>query len=414
MCTDYITDPVTSVGHDDRVKSLVVSPNGKWAASASDDSTIILWAMNGTTGGRIAQQWVAHGYMEVLSLVFSPDSRHLLSSGEDGKAAVWELDEGVPVRSVAALKALTSSRVSHCAWSPDGSMVASGYWDGTILLWDARTFLPLHTLVCGTTKVELLVFSPDGRWLFSASNPSDYCVWDTAWGRLYWVLESRWQAIRSIWNGSRPLRAAFHPGSMYVAASCGVDLLDVWDIATGQSASISEHCLRGEDVSFSADGELLLAVQRRANAVWDFFTCQQQAHLSAEPSVRRAGLADLSAEPLTLRRACFSPCGRYIVSLSGSNCILLHRRTKKGWDTNPAMLQYEQAVEHVAFSVDGKTVVSGTADGSILFRRTRDIFRSPRKSHHFRPTLGVTVLVKSLYSSIVGAHANEPSPSGSK
>ena len=134
-------------GHDGPVQVLAISPDGKWVASGSSDSTIILWNVD---NGTIAQQWVAHGYREIKALAFSPDSQHIVSGGwKSSEATIWDVSQ--EPRKIAALgedapqaadmlQTDSLAGISQCAWSPDGRTIATGSYDGNVRLWAARTF----------------------------------------------------------------------------------------------------------------------------------------------------------------------------------------------------------------------------------------------------------------------------------
>ncbi|EJF65583.1 WD40 repeat-like protein [Dichomitus squalens LYAD-421 SS1] len=119
---------IAAIGHEKRVHALVVSPDGNWFASGSEDNTIILW----DSDGQLCHEWMAH-YGYIRSLVFSPDSGFLASAGGDGKVVVWDLNQDA--RRVGTLEGHTV-HVHDCAWSPDGTTIASGAYDTTLRLWD--------------------------------------------------------------------------------------------------------------------------------------------------------------------------------------------------------------------------------------------------------------------------------------
>ncbi|EJF60487.1 hypothetical protein DICSQDRAFT_181357 [Dichomitus squalens LYAD-421 SS1] len=209
----------TTLGHDDRVYSIVYSPDSKWVATASSDSTVILW----DSLGNLAQEWVAHDGA-VRSLAFSPDSRWLASAGEDRKLAVWDAAQGAC--RIAVLEGHTGV-VTSCAWSPDGTLIASGSHDGTVRLWNARTFDQLYSPKPSTPAKAVLDvrFSLDGRWLVSTCSVQCF-IRDTKTGKEY---EVHWER-----EAGKCLTIALNPQSTRLATGHQSGLVKIWDVRTGE------------------------------------------------------------------------------------------------------------------------------------------------------------------------------------
>jgi WD40 repeat protein len=66
-------------------------------------------------------------------------------------------------------------------FSPDGCYLASGSWDSTVKIWDVKTGKELKTLRGHAGFIYGLAFSPDSRWLATASGSASHGevkVWD--------------------------------------------------------------------------------------------------------------------------------------------------------------------------------------------------------------------------------------------
>jgi WD40 repeat protein len=64
------------------------------------------------------------------------------------------------------------------AFSPDGRWLASASYDQSIRLWDTQSGAELTTLNGHSKKVQYVAFSPDGKLLASGSNDSTVILWD--------------------------------------------------------------------------------------------------------------------------------------------------------------------------------------------------------------------------------------------
>ena len=189
-------------------------------ASASDYTRLYLW-------NTATRQMVAELPMEGFcrGLAFSPDGQTLVTSteGDEGQLTVWHLPEGMKLRSFKAeqnganpgtafavspdfrLAALgltggavhvvelengrevwqakgDGNSLGAAAFSPDGKILATGgaFNVSDIRLWDAATGADLGRLTGHTQWISSLLFSPDGKQLFSTSADQTIRTWDVA------------------------------------------------------------------------------------------------------------------------------------------------------------------------------------------------------------------------------------------
>ncbi|TBU33615.1 WD40-repeat-containing domain protein [Dichomitus squalens] len=327
-----------AVGHKGIVAAVVVSPDSKWIASGSHDSTIILW----NSDGQLCDEWVAH-YGHVFSLAFSPDSRFLASAGGDGKAVVWDLNQDV--RRVATFEGHTGRLVSH-PWSPDGTTITS-VANNVVRLWETKTFQQLQLLDgAHESNIWFIHFSPDGHWLASGGQDYDCCVWDVSSGTLHKVLRGHRGMLYS---------ASFNPGSIRLATASDDHTVRIWDVETGEPTfHLQQHTGYVSGVEFSPDGSRLLSVSGdRTVKIWDASTGGMIMSLDGHIS--------------KIHAACFSPCGRYIASASNDVTVRLWR-TSDG-SCVMTFAEHQDWVLCIAFSPDGQTLSSGADDGTVFIRK---------------------------------------------
>ncbi len=261
---------VTLRGHTKTVTSVAFAANGTILASASSDQTVRLWEL--ATGKEV--RTLARHTDAVTAVAFCPDGRSLASASDDQTVMLWNPATGQALRTLRGHQAKI-----HClGFSPDGQRLASGNGKmgelvyktvaptGLVKVWDVATGRVLQTLD-HKGPVWSVAFSPDGRYLASASADQTVKVWEASTGHLIYHLTRYTDAVTSV---------AFSSDGRLLASACGCNVL-VRMPTTGQDVfALPAHADTVGNVAFSPDGRRLASMSVDGSVkIWDPSTGQE-------------------------------------------------------------------------------------------------------------------------------------------
>jgi WD40 repeat protein len=114
---DMVTrQPVAELVQTGDIISLAFSPDGKWLATGSSESTVVLWQVQGTAFTRVGDPLRLNGKPQTLA--FSPDAKWLVGGSTSGFANLWEV---ATVQEMARLP--HNDPVTGVSFSPNGSQL---------------------------------------------------------------------------------------------------------------------------------------------------------------------------------------------------------------------------------------------------------------------------------------------------
>jgi WD40 repeat protein len=117
----------------------------------------------------------------VIDVAWSPDSKYIASVSNDSTVPVWDASNGHVMLTYRG----HAHNVNIAAWSPDGKQIASGDVDGIVRVWDAKTGTT-HVIYQGhTSYIYAIAWSPDGKYIASGGAYSFVQVWDAKTGKLF-------------------------------------------------------------------------------------------------------------------------------------------------------------------------------------------------------------------------------------
>ncbi|KIJ60066.1 hypothetical protein HYDPIDRAFT_43614 [Hydnomerulius pinastri MD-312] len=169
---------------ESEIHSIALSPNDELVASGSDDGTILIREAN--NGGAVGHAIETDTEVElsVYLLCFSPN-RERIASASGSLTAVGHEDSTVQVFDIATGDLLGplqghTDHISSMLWSVDGRHIFSGSWDRTIRKWNSETGGAVGEPWRGHTRfVYSLAISPDGTRIASSSNDKTVRFWNT-------------------------------------------------------------------------------------------------------------------------------------------------------------------------------------------------------------------------------------------
>jgi hypothetical protein len=131
---------------------------------------------DGHTGRQLGAPLLGHTY-DVISVAFSPKGQSLASGSVDNTVRLWDMRTGKPL--CGPMKGHTNT-VLCVTFSPDGERLASAGWDHTVRLWDARTGQSVGPPLKGGDGITALLFTQDGKQLWSREFGDETKLWDIA------------------------------------------------------------------------------------------------------------------------------------------------------------------------------------------------------------------------------------------
>jgi len=376
----------TFTGHTKWIYSVSLSPDGRRALSGASDKTAKLWDV---ATAREIRTFVHAGI--VNAVIFSPDGRSALTSDAEKAIKLWDLASGREVRTFIG----HTNSVHSLAFSPDGRRILSGSGDETMRLWDVASGREIHAFtghvgVPHINSVTAVAFSPDGRTAFSGSSDKTIKLWDLASNReirtfaghsgpVYSVafssdgslaLSGAMDETMRLWDArsGKQIRtfdckylvysSTFSPdGRIAVARTTNVQL---WDVASGNLlhdlrppvSSILDSALVHQSV-ITPDGRRILSEDSKGMKLWDVASGNLIRSFTINTSV-----------PFSILALAVSPDGRYAISDDYEKKIVRLWDVASGKDVR-IFAGHTRPIYAVAFSPDGRSVVSGADDNTV-------------------------------------------------
>jgi WD40 repeat protein len=198
-----------------------------------------------------------------------------------------------------------------------------------------------------TNTVYAVTFSPDGKWIGTGSGDNTIRIWDAATG----------ERKARIPHTNPVYCIAFSPDSKTLASGGSDGAVTLWDVASGEKKKTLPDVTSGAVVwiRFAPDGHAvatfgLREVRTTDPVIWDVTSGKQ--------------LASLQGHTDKVNALAFSPDGKTVVTVSKDSTIRLWDAVSgKEKDTFRA---HDGAVYSAAFSPDGRLLATGGGDKTVI------------------------------------------------
>jgi WD40 repeat protein len=281
----------------------------------------------------------------------SPDGKMLVavSPHDQGAVELWDIRNGRKLLALEMPDMGAVGWITHTAFTPDSRQLFIGNRNGDLLAWETATGKFIRAWTQHRNDIRKIAFSPDGQNMLSASVDGTVCLWDTGSGRCLATFggqgDDAWDCGFSGDN--------LHFFTTHVDGTARIWRRDTWH---------PDLVMPGGLMALSEDTKIAVTAAESTVAVWDPLTGKDLGRIELERQVPKK-LAVSSAASM--------------IAVLPENAPVRLFRVSSGEliGTLPEAAVNSTAL---AFSKDGRELLTGEVDGAIRFWSTSN-FQSVRE-----------------------------------
>ena len=364
---------INSYVHSQPVTKIDLSRDRELLATATSDGKVNIWSKDG-----ILQQTLNGHTGEVTDVRFVPNAKgdryKVISTGVDKTVRVWQVFdrfsdrvEGIysiaidPTSDTYAVANWNNeiewrnnsdgtqqlirtipghdNTISQVKYSPDGRFIASASWDKTIKLWDAASGKLVNTLR-HQDGVNSIAFSPDGQTIVSGGEDKTLKIWDiTDKPRLIKTLRGHTDSIKTV---------TISPDGKLIASAGYDNQIKIWHISGELLQTIEAHDLAITSLAFSPDSQTLASASwDNTIKLWAIADAGKSSSLIHTLTGHQDGVTDIS----------FNAAGTVLASSSGDRQIKLWN--PKTGELIKNLRGHTSQINSLAFGQGDRFILSG-------------------------------------------------------
>ena len=203
-------------GHNANIIAMTYSPDGRYIATGDSQGFVVIW---NRADRSVVRRIKAHSG-DARFLVFIPGKNELATAGVDGAVRLWGT---TGTEALATLQEPSDYAVTSLISSSDGQVLYAALEDMTIKGWTVPMKRLRGTLDFNNRLINSIALSPDGDFMAIAQEDESIQLWDIHEGKTSWKVEL---------DGS-VTQVVFSPDGKRIYSTGGDNWIREWDAAKG-------------------------------------------------------------------------------------------------------------------------------------------------------------------------------------